>query len=985
MRNSNSLKSLLIVFFMLTLFVGCEKDPLNNYPEYEEPKDEYIGTNTLITIEEGCDTLNVDKVALYIKTPSGEVIKRYGVHSRHGEVSKFELYHGLKEGGYQVLYVEYETTDEDGKRVSEELGLGCRITFRGGVMHMVSEWNDDFEMFSSGSDIDTLYVASIDNIVKIVSMSNDVRYNREFTDSIYFLQLRDIDGQKLSKTVSREYGWLPIGYDEALPFRGTYDGGNHTISGLWVNREYMAPVGFIGYSQGAHICNLKLDGLDFLGGMAVGGVVGVAVSGGGERQMTFINNCEVKNSQIKGYDNSYGVGGILGIVDYQSAAHVNGSKSTDNSIYASSHAGGVVGAGARTSSLITYLCENSSDVTSQYNSCGGIVAQCDTLLAGGCKNYGRIKGAVDFVSKNKEQGISNVGCGGIAGGTGVALLSGCMNMGEITGKSGVGGIIGSARFTGGDPDDEGYMYNNVAIHKCANYASVTGDEFVGGLCGEAQVGIFGGYNEGNIVSHTKYAAGIVGNGALAVIYNSLNKGYVYAADSFAAGIVAMSASGTIIANQNYGDIEAANTHAAGIIGIAGNRMTVSYCTNFGDIYQTDYTRALTVAEYFAGIGGEFGDPNDWTAAEIASLVYASVEIVVGIAGIPFAALDVCNVAGKAVWSFLSTASTIFGIGTIFIDGGIWCYNIYEKVLAEDLRKKQENDYKELLKECEKVDNSISAARDFEFTAPGGFSDAVASKEHNRRVSELIEYLTVSEDNAKDFDQQVNQEQYDRMETLNDQALAKDVTHSVLSGIFIAVSAAGAVISIVASGGAAAPIIAGAVVGGIGAVLGGANSIWETTTTYVDNCDMVSQNSNYGSLYVNEGSTKIGGIVGVAQENVIIEDCINAGKGIGGGHIAGEAYHQANIKRCLSIADEQDWNGRIVASKDNNATTESLYYYSKSDTENISYATGLTMSEIQNKESFSGWDFDSEDGQWYIPSGTDNPYPIPYKSRFATIK
>lgn len=968
----------------LLLMASCHDDPAYDDPRYKNPTDSFVGTNTLIPIEQGCEGLDIQEIMLYIKAPDGSIIERGATHNRIGSRSEIELIHGLSEGDYQLLYIAYDGRDEEGNLKRCEFGLGCRISFREGMMQMHSHYNEIFDMFSSGTEVDTLYIASNDKLINLLNKTNDIRYNSAISDNTYFLQLRNLDGEELSKMAHRKEGWLPIGYQQSLPFRGTYDGGGHTISGLWVERELMAPVGFVGVSEGSRIYNLHLKRARLKGNMAVGGLVGIAISSEGRRLSTMIDNCTVSESTIEGAaENSYGVGGLLGIVDYQSRAHVHESRSLGNVIRSMHQAGGVVGAGVRTSSLLAYHCENTSEVTSNFNSAGGIVGMCDSLAAGSCINRGRISGAVDFVDYDEESGLNDVGCGGIAGGVGAGVFAGCRNHGEIIGRTGVGGVVGSARFAGGDPEDGGFIYNNVAIYQCANYASVSGDQLVGGLCGEAQIGVYGGYNEGNITAKEDYAAGIVANGAIAVVHNCVNRGYIYA-DAYAAGIVGMTASASISLNQNYGDVEARRSHGAGIVAIAGNRATVGYCTNYGDIYHTEATRALTASEYFAGIWGEAGDPNEWTALEIASLVYSSVEIVLGVAGAVCGTLEAKMIGGNFVVN-LSSATSMFGALSTFADTLCWAENLRTKIGNEEQRQKDEEAYAKLLEECAAVEGEINQAR-VEFV-PGINSDFAISGMsgwQNTQFAATTNYLSGSSENIQSYDQAINEEQYALMKKYNDQAAAKEFTHQVLSGLFIAVSAVGTMLTIVASGGTLAPVaIAGSVMSGVGAVCGGVNAIWETCTETVENTVHVPQNSNYGYVYVGEESTKVGGIIGVAHENCLIEDCLNAGGGTAGGHIAGSIERGTDLFRCLTIADEDEWGGVIYANKENTVDVADNYYFTRDASVVSSMADGgkgLTLEQMRDPSQFTNWDFNAQNGRWAIPGG-DNAFPVPFESIF----
>lgn len=954
-------------------------------PKKPVPQDIYDGNHKHITLADGCDSLNVESGKLFFKASNGDIIYRRASHNRKSSESEFTLENGLTDGVYHLLYMEYEALDEDGSVENQEYGIGCRLLFKGGEVTSLSHYNDTFEMYSSGTEVDTLYVTSVDHIINIVNMCNDVRYNDEFTDDTYFLQLRDIDGDELAEEASRKYGWLPIGWQPSLPFRGTYDGGGHTIEGLWIDREYMAPVGFIGVSEGARVCNLHLANADLKGDMAVAGIVGVATSSEGKRQLTYIDNCSISNSSIAGAKDSYAVGGILGIVDCQSRAHIQQCRSISNTISAHSQAGGLVGAGARTSSLIAQSCENTSDVTSEYNSCGGIVGACDTLLAGSCINRGAVTGAYKFTSPNAELGLGNTGCGGIAGGTGVSYLVGCYNEGVVTGRSGVGGVVGSARFTGGDPNDEGYSYNNVAMRMCANKASVYGDEFVGGLCGDAQFAVYGGYNEGHVRAEGNYAGGIFGGGAMAVVHNAVNKGYIYA-DAYAGGIIGMSAVGSIVVNQNYGVVEAKTSHGAGIIGYLGGRGTMTYCANYGDIVCTGSyatTREDSSGEHYGGVSGQVGDHNEYTPIEIMSIVYASVSAAVGIAGAMFAVVEYAGMGGKLLTK-LSNLATFYGANTIWIDTLFFAAGISEKMDAEEARKIAEESYKENEESSNKVNNFITKARNaYVATIPTNFSATVANAEYQQRVENLISFLN-SEENMRTYNDNLNESEYDKMVRQHEEARAKDIRHSSLSGFFIVVGAVGTALTIAASAGAAVPVLAGAALGAFAAVGGSANSIWETCTTYEDNVDEVSHCCNFAHIHVPSGSTKVGGVVGVAEENVVVMDCLNAGVGTAGGHIVGEIYHKGELRRCISIADGNAWGGEVVSDADNNASIADLYYYSASGSQTMSDAVGLTREQIGDKSNYKNWDIGDGNSLWTIPAG-EGSFPIPNVSRFTYTK
>ena len=64
--------------------------------------------------------------------------------------------------------------------------------------------------------------------------------------------------------------WTPIG-TSANPFKGTFDGGNHVVSGLYIASG--PDVGFFGFVSGGNIRNLVVDG-SVSGSSNVAGIVG---------------------------------------------------------------------------------------------------------------------------------------------------------------------------------------------------------------------------------------------------------------------------------------------------------------------------------------------------------------------------------------------------------------------------------------------------------------------------------------------------------------------------------------------------------------------------------------------------------------------------------------------------------------------------------------------------------------------------------------
>ena len=180
--------------------------------------------------------------------------------------------------------------------------------------------------------------------------------------------------------------WTPIG-TESQPYTGTFDGGNHTITGLTVTTsdQYAGLFGFIGSGGKVKDVTLKDVKIESNNEMsAVGGVAGRSYGGN-------IENCSVSGS-VSGSGKNSAVGGIVG---YQSGGFLTGCSSS-----ATVNAGNIVGgvAGGTYSATLTG-CYATGDVTLESinlggNFAGGVVGSntnSSTLIA--CYAAGSVTGS----------------------------------------------------------------------------------------------------------------------------------------------------------------------------------------------------------------------------------------------------------------------------------------------------------------------------------------------------------------------------------------------------------------------------------------------------------------------------------------------------------------------------------------------------------------------------------------------------------------
>ena len=221
------------------------------------------------------------------------------------------------------------------------------------------------------------------------------------------------------------YQWTPIG-NSSYSFRGTFDGQNHTVRGMYADCQYS---GLFGNIYSATVKNLTLqDSYTTTNQTDTGGIVAYA------KYRSRIENCVV-GKDVTVYstvqDNNYNAGGVVG--NCYDEVVVTGCVNW-GVVYGVYHVGGIVG----------------------YSN--------DALILTNCVNYGPIRG--------------NSFIGGIVGYTydeGNVLNS--ANFGSVTGSDCVGGIVGKTR----RKNDGGKYPNNVL--NCYNVGTVYGKTYVGAIVG----------------------------------------------------------------------------------------------------------------------------------------------------------------------------------------------------------------------------------------------------------------------------------------------------------------------------------------------------------------------------------------------------------------------------------------------------------------------------------------------------------------------
>ena len=290
-------------------------------------------------------------------------------------------------------------------------------------------------------------------------------------------------------TLDSSEEWKPIGLypiensspndDTNKPFKGTFDGRNHEINGIYINTTDKAQ-GLFGFIAESQIKNLGIgENNNIKGGAATGNLVGYAYN------KTVIFNCYNKSLLES---ESISSGGLIGIL----------SKSTAEKSY------------------------NEGNITSKVNQCGGIVGMSTTnSTIKNCYNNGIITGTVaiggivglDTNNSNVEQcyNLNNIiststtndnDTGGIIGKIDNGKIDSCYNKGKVTGSSVIGGILGRCT-------------NNSKVMNCYNVGEISGNQKIGGISG-----IIGNYNETSMIQieNCYSAKDITGDNDVGAIY-----------------------------------------------------------------------------------------------------------------------------------------------------------------------------------------------------------------------------------------------------------------------------------------------------------------------------------------------------------------------------------------------------------------------------------------------------------------------------------
>ncbi len=333
--------------------------------------------------------------------------------------------------------------------------------------------------------------------------------------------------------------WTPIG-NNSNQYTGTFDGNNHTISGLYFNDENTDYVGLFGCTFSVTtIKNVGIIDSYFKGKDYVGGICGYNSNG------ATIENSHNTGS-ISGTGNN--VGGVCG---YNNKGTIENSHNTGSISGTGNNVGGVCG----------------------YNSNGGTIENSHNTgsISGTGNNVGGVCGSNNYNSTiensyNTDTVSGTTKVGGVCGSNYYnSTIENSYNTGTVSGSNNfVGGVCGSNNY-------------NSTIENSYNTGTVSGsNNFVGGVCGSNYYNstIENSYNTG-LVSGANYVGGVCGSN-----------------------------SGTIKTNYNIGSVSGGLENVGGICGYNYGTIENSYylknCNAEGTTFTNDDGIAQTSEQFASG-------------------------------------------------------------------------------------------------------------------------------------------------------------------------------------------------------------------------------------------------------------------------------------------------------------------------------------------------------------------------------------------------
>ena len=218
-------------------------------------------------------------------------------------------------------------------------------------------------------------------------------------------------------TTSTDVGWQPIGSSFSNSFSATFNGNDHTISNLMINRSNQSVSGLFGYAQNSEINNLGLLDVNISGPNRVGSLVG--------RNRGSITRCYATGT-VSGPTN---VGGLVGENSSGRGSGVVGSITHSHATVSVSGPTSVGGLVANNNGIITDSYATGNVAGNRF--VGGLVGSNFNTIA---RSYttGDVRGTTNLDSQT---------IGGLVGRNDASIINSYAT-GPVIGRDIVGGLVG---------------------------------------------------------------------------------------------------------------------------------------------------------------------------------------------------------------------------------------------------------------------------------------------------------------------------------------------------------------------------------------------------------------------------------------------------------------------------------------------------------------------------------------------------------------
>jgi len=452
--------------------------------------------------------------------------------------------------------------------------------------------------------LDTFYITNVDELQAIGTPGDANLGEPGFALHDKYVQTQNIDAS-ITSTWHSGAGFVPVPYypngtvDFNNVFSGIYDGGEYTITDLYINRTIDTGIGVFSIASDCTIQNSFLD-VTIIGEGYVGGFIGIG------KNTIKIENCSISGSISNTIDYT---GGFVG---QSENLEITGSHS-EVGITGQDYIGGFVGlidSGSIDDCDVDSIIEGNSYV-------GGLIGFGYTVDISSCEALISISSVADYI-------------GGLIGLLDVGSISNCQATIDLEGLTYIGGIIGYGQdsITIEECDTSGVIYEEpnyvggivgycyyLEITKCSSEVSIVASEFIGGCIGmlDSDGFIDDCHSTSNIIGKS-FSGGIAGFSNVLVSNCSFNGSIdvIDVIDGYIGGIVGYYYASGIVRNCNAGGTIANSSYAGGLMGYG-------ICDGLLNCYSTVEFLENVEAGSISNLGGLVGFFGRYTSDEPCSI------------------------------------------------------------------------------------------------------------------------------------------------------------------------------------------------------------------------------------------------------------------------------------------------------------------------------------------------------------------------------